>query len=119
MTATWPSQIKFCPVDRAISYQAEKGFYEFQPDAGAPQRLPSTTGLKKTIVFQILVDAAGRQVLETFYHSDCSNGADDFTAPDIYDQSKTVTYWWEEPPAFANAGPSHFYVKIKIGTLMP
>jgi len=118
--ATWPAEIGFTPLVGTLQDVQDKGHYEFQPDAGSPQRLQTASGLQRTLAFKICaVDATNRARIEAFYRDDCSHGVEQFTAPDPYDPGQTRTYWWEEPPTFTSAGPMHFHVQIKVGTLMP
>lgn len=114
--ATWPATVPFLPLDSSVAIAPQPNVSEFVPDVGIPLRRRRYTVAHKVYQGELTVTDDQRTALDTFFTSDCEDGALSFSMRDWLNRlsSSTVTFHWLEPPNYARLGPNLWRVSLRL-----
>ncbi len=115
-SAVWPPSLPYKALAGSHSFQREPNLIAFKPDAGEPMRRRRYQGMATSDSFDMILTAAQKDTLTSFYADTLSQGALSFNAPLI--DGVTRVWWFDpgSPPQYNNVrGGTAYKVSFRMG----
>lgn len=109
----WPLTLPEYPLSGTLRIAPEVNVAEFKVEVGAPLRRRRYTARRKFYTAEMMMTEAQRAILDTFFATDCADGALSFTMAD-WVGGASATFYWNEPPSIVEVPVDYWRVSVSL-----
>lgn len=110
----WPATVPSTPLAGSLQIKTDDVTVSFQPDVGPSLRRRRYTAVSRKYVFNLMLTTAELLALDTFFESDCEDGALTFTMIDPATNISNTWHWdapIERQPTFKT---DHWLISVAL-----